>query len=43
MTILNNSFPPHLKVAPTIRGVVDGRDEIFEAAVKYLQKNLKQK
>ena len=28
---------PTIKVAPTIRGLVDGRDEILEAAVKYLQ------
>lgn len=34
---------PHIKAAPTIRGVTEGRDEILEAAVKYLQKNLKQK
>ena len=32
---------PHVKVAPTIRGIVEGRDEILEAAVKYLQKNFK--
>jgi hypothetical protein len=24
-------------VAPTIRGLVEGRDEILEAAIKYLQ------
>jgi len=34
---------PHVRVAPTIRSIVEGRDEILEAAVKYLQKNLKQK
>jgi C-terminal processing protease CtpA/Prc len=28
---------PTIKVAPTIRGLVDGRDEILEAAVKFLQ------
>ena len=28
---------PTIRVAPTIRGLVDGRDEILEAAVKYLQ------
>lgn len=28
---------PHVKVAPTIRGIVEGRDEILEAAVDYLQ------
>jgi C-terminal processing protease CtpA/Prc len=32
---------PTIKVAPTIRGLVDGRDEILEAAVKYLQTSLK--
>lgn len=32
---------PTLKVAPTIRGVSEGRDEILEAGVKYLQKNVK--
>jgi hypothetical protein len=26
-----------IKVAPTIRGLVGGRDEILEAAVKFLQ------
>lgn len=34
---------PHVKVAPTIRGIVEGRDEILEASVKYLQKDSKQK
>ncbi len=34
---------PHVKVAPTIRGIVEGRDEILETAVKYLQKSVKQK
>jgi C-terminal processing protease CtpA/Prc len=28
---------PTIRVAPTIRGLADGRDEILEAAVKYLQ------
>ena len=28
---------PTIKVAPTIRGLADGRDEILEAAVKFLQ------
>ena len=28
---------PTIRVAPTIRGLVDGRDEILEAAVKFLQ------
>jgi C-terminal processing protease CtpA/Prc len=28
---------PTIKVAPTIRGLVEGRDEILEAAVKFLQ------
>lgn len=28
---------PTIKVAPTIRGLVDGRDEILEAAIKFLQ------
>jgi C-terminal processing protease CtpA/Prc len=29
---------PHLKVAPTIRGaLIEGRDEVLEAAVKFLQ------
>lgn len=32
---------PHVKAAPTIRGIIEGRDEILEAAVKYLQKNFK--
>ena len=30
---------PTIKVAPTIRGLADGRDEILEAAVKFLQTN----
>lgn len=28
---------PTIRVAPTIRGIADGRDEILEAAIKYLQ------
>jgi len=28
---------PTIKAAPTIRGLVDGRDEILEAAIKFLQ------
>ena len=32
---------PHVKVAPTIRGLIDGRDEILEAAINHLQKTLK--
>lgn len=32
---------PTLKVAPTIKGVVAGRDEILEAAVTHLQESLK--
>ncbi len=32
---------PTVRVAPTIRGMIDGRDEILEAAVKYLRDNLK--
>ncbi len=34
---------PHVKVAPTIRGLIDGRDEILDAAVKHLQQTLKRK
>ena len=33
---------PTITVAPTIRGTIHGRDEILEAAVKYLRENLKQ-
>ena len=29
---------PTIKVAPTIRGLIDGRDEILEEAVRFLQK-----
>ena len=32
---------PDLRVAPTVAGVAAGRDEILEAAVKYLQENVK--
>jgi len=32
---------PTIRVAPTIRGIVEGHDEILEAAVKYLQESLK--
>jgi len=32
---------PTIKAAPTIKGIVQGRDEVLEAGVKYLQKNLK--
>jgi C-terminal processing protease CtpA/Prc len=32
---------PTIRVAPTIRGLIAGRDEILEAAVEYLQKNIK--
>jgi C-terminal processing protease CtpA/Prc len=28
---------PHITVAPTITGIREGRDEVLEAAVKYLQ------
>jgi C-terminal processing protease CtpA/Prc len=28
---------PTIKVAPTIQGLVDGRDEILDAAVKFLE------
>ena len=31
---------PHVKSAPTIRGVVEKRDEVLETAVKYLQQKL---
>ena len=29
---------PTIKVAPTIRGLIDGRDEVLEEAVRFLQK-----
>ena len=29
---------PDISVAPTIRGIREGRDEVLEAAVKYLQR-----
>ncbi len=32
---------PTVRVAPTIRGTIEGRDEILEAAVKYLSENLR--
>jgi C-terminal processing protease CtpA/Prc len=32
---------PHVKAAPTIAGVVAGRDEVLEAAVRHLQQSLK--
>jgi C-terminal processing protease CtpA/Prc len=32
---------PHIKVEPTPKGIRDGRDEVFEAAVKYLDAELK--
>ncbi|HEU4767192.1 MAG TPA: S41 family peptidase, partial [Pyrinomonadaceae bacterium] len=32
---------PDVRVAPTIRGMIEGRDEVLDAAVKYLQKTLK--
>jgi C-terminal processing protease CtpA/Prc len=28
---------PTIKVAPTIRGLADGHDEILDAAIKFLQ------
>ena len=31
---------PHVKSAPTIRGIVEKRDEVLETAVKYLQEKL---
>lgn len=32
---------PHVKIEPTPKGIRDGRDEVFEAAVKYLDSALK--
>jgi C-terminal processing protease CtpA/Prc len=32
---------PHVKVEPTAKGISEGRDEVFEAAVKYLGSALK--
>ena len=32
---------PHVRVAPTIRGLIEGRDEILDAAIKHLQKTKK--
>lgn len=34
---------PHVKAAPTVGGIVAGRDEILEAAVRHLQGSLKKK
>jgi len=34
---------PTIKAAPTIRGVIDGRDEILEAAVKFLSGSVSKK
>jgi hypothetical protein len=31
---------PMLRVAPTIRGTMEGRDEILERAIKYLAEKL---
>jgi C-terminal processing protease CtpA/Prc len=31
---------PTVEVAPTIRGVIDGRDEVLEAAIQYLRGNV---
>lgn len=32
---------PDIKIAPTIRGIAGGRDEVLEAGIKYLQENIK--
>ena len=32
---------PTVRVAPTIRGLVEGKDEVLDAAVKFLQDNKK--
>jgi C-terminal processing protease CtpA/Prc len=32
---------PSVRVAPTIRGVAAGHDEVLDRAVKYLQENVK--
>jgi C-terminal processing protease CtpA/Prc len=32
---------PHIEVEPTPKGLRKGRDEVFEAAVKYLDSTLK--
>ena len=32
---------PHMRVWPTIRGLVAGRDEVLDAAIKYLRESLK--
>jgi len=29
---------PTIKVTPTIRGLIDGRDEILDEAIRFLQK-----
>ena len=34
---------PTIKVAPTIRGLIDGRDEILEAAIKFLNGGVSKK
>ena len=34
---------PTIKVAPTIRGLIDGRDEILEAAIKFLSGSVSKK
>ena len=31
---------PHIKAEKTIRGIVDGKDEVLQMAVEYLQKHL---
>lgn len=32
---------PHVRAAPTIKGLIEGRDEVLEAAINYLDKTLK--
>lgn len=32
---------PTIRAAPTIRGIIDGRDEVLETAIKYLQRTVK--
>jgi len=32
---------PHIKVEPTTKGIGEGRDEVLEAAMKYLDSTLK--
>jgi C-terminal processing protease CtpA/Prc len=34
---------PHIAVEPTPKGISEGRDEVLEAAVKYLDRTLKAK